>query len=89
MVVTHRETKLQLVSIEQTMTDSWAAYKNEEEEVSDFVEWIGGTAANWTERESENGRLSGDMPNFFSSQKAKKISIKGREQTGTYNGGKV
>ena len=31
-------------------TDSWAAYKNEESEINDFVEWIGGTPNDWAER---------------------------------------
>ena len=32
------------------MTDSWASYKNEEKEVMDFINWLGGINDDWTER---------------------------------------
>ena len=69
------------------MTDSWAIYKNEEEETNDFIAHLGGKVNEWTEHESERRMVERESVQFlFFPKSKKKTSIKGEQRTGVCDG---
>ena len=55
------------------MTETWAIYKNEEEEINDFAEWLGGKESAWINRMSEKWMFNWEGIQFLYLPKRKNL----------------